>query len=933
MAANSSLQNLDVDIQGATEGGKPGGDPLNRVITIRNQGDRFAEIEVWLEPTDMRSEPLRQWSTFDKSDADLALQAQESIDVVLSFLVPLQADPGFYGYDVRVRSPQYPGEDIRRSQQLQVLVSDQSVLPTEPKITLLPKTDSLAPFLLKPGTDMTLIISVENPSRRTDRFFLSCPDLSSDWFTVTYPEKSGNGSALVEQTDGLQLNPKEFGQIQLKIHPPQHAPAGDYFPTVRLTSSNRSDLVILEIVYLTIPMDDRLIAELVPPNRTIPAEDEYFQLRLTNPGNIDREIAIAAADPERVFTYVIEPDLLAMLPGETAEAIVHPRPRHRWRQLWRLREQTIAFSLEIQNVLIESPQSRTIPPQEIHPEIPPALQPALPSKVPGGKITWKAKRRWLFRLLLFLIGLGLFTTLAVLLWYFLLWRPSLRPRIAEFSMSQEDYQEGTDAVVTVDWQVTNLESIGKLHLIHPSQENLLPDVPNDSNGANSEASLKEYFFNKMPASGSPEALIPPELQPFCTSEAASQTNSILNTLLGMNRRLMGRPENTQTLACTGVPVEDFQVREGSYDFQLLVFPMRDEEISSSLSDREKVTDVAIAPLPPPPPPAITELTATATEYALLTSDTLPAPVSATPDAGNNPDSLVSASSEAAANGEQSPSANEQTDTSITESGGSAIDEERPAAPILLNWTISNFEDIQSLKLVSLAPDGSEHELPQVFDFAPETADGSDTSRIPVQLLPFCTVEENILICERVLTSAVDVGEYVFYLTVTPKRNPSQAEIVESTATIPIKPPMPEIVSFALNGEEGALRPKHVFTINPARGSIDVILTWQVENATEVELMPAPGVIEGNSLTYTVSAAPGSETVTLRAVNELGEEVTRAIVIEKVGFDPAQPVSPAAANAEAGGVLPPPPTVPVPTVPIPSSIPRRLPPAEEAPRAN
>ena len=190
-----------------------------------------------------------------------------------------------------------------------------------------------------------------------------------------------------------------------------------------------------------------------------------------------------------------------------------------------------------------------------------------------------------------------------------------------------------------------------------------------------------------------------------------------------------------------------------------------------------------------------------------------------------------------------------------------------------------------------------------------------------------------MICERVLTSATEVGEYVFYLTVIPKRDQGQGEIVESTATIPIKPPLPEIVSFALNGEEGDQRPKHVFTVNPARGSLDVVLTWQVENATEVELMPAPGIIKGNSLTYSISVTPGSETVTLRAVNELDEEVTRSIVIEKVGFDPAQPVSPAATNAEAGGVLPPPPVVPVPTVPIPAAIPRRLPPAEEAPRAN
>ena len=68
MAVSSTLQNLYVDIQGSTEGAKPGDDPVERVITIRNLGDRAAEVDLWIEPTDARAEPLRRWGVFDKAD-------------------------------------------------------------------------------------------------------------------------------------------------------------------------------------------------------------------------------------------------------------------------------------------------------------------------------------------------------------------------------------------------------------------------------------------------------------------------------------------------------------------------------------------------------------------------------------------------------------------------------------------------------------------------------------------------------------------------------------------------------------------------------------------------------------------------------------------------------------------------------------------------
>jgi hypothetical protein len=205
------------------------------------------------------------------------------------------------------------------------------------------------------------------------------------------------------------------------------------------------------------------------------------------------------------------------------------------------------------------------------------------------------------------------------------------------------------------------------------------------------------------------------------------------------------------------------------------------------------------------------------------------------------------------------------------STGQTTQEARPAAPIRLNWEISNLEDIDRLRLMSLAPDGSENIQPVEYDL--------NNGVLPIELSPYCQTANNLLTCRQVPTTATEVGEYVFYLTVIPVGEPTGEDIVGSTATIPIKPPLPEIVEFSLNGQPVIENPKQVFVVNPARKILELQLTWTVQDVTQVELLPAPGVIEGNSIRYTTSAAPGSEMITLRVVNELGEEKTQTVVVE------------------------------------------------------
>ncbi|NER84838.1 MAG: hypothetical protein F6K42_36040, partial [Leptolyngbya sp. SIO1D8] len=414
MVVSNTLQNLRLDIQGSTIGAQSGSEPVERVITLQNRGPDVATLELWFEPTDAQASALLQWGLFDKSDTELILSPDERIDVTLSFLIPLQAEPGFYSYEICARSLQYPNEEIRRPQQLQVLPSAQEVrLRNEPKVTVDPATDSTHPQVLQAGETLTLTVTVENPSRRTDRFFLHCPDLDADWYSVIYPENTAIASGQLSFTDGLELNPGETGEIRCQIHPPRHAPAGQYFPTLRLQSKVRPELMLLRVAYFTLVVNDLLQANLVPNAQTLPDPDLCFRMVLVNQGNIQRQLGLNAWDVERLLQYRFQPGEVTLEPGEEAIAVLTAHPRRWWHRIWRLRDRNVDFEVLIENRL---PQPE-IDGDDI------SSQPALPHPLPIGKVLYKAQRRWLFRLLLLLFGLG--TTFAVIwvIWEFFIWRP------------------------------------------------------------------------------------------------------------------------------------------------------------------------------------------------------------------------------------------------------------------------------------------------------------------------------------------------------------------------------------------------------------------------------------------------------------------------------------------------------------------------------
>jgi hypothetical protein len=532
---------------------------------------------------------------------------------------------------------------------------------------------------------------------------------------------------------------------------------------------------------------------------------------------------------------------------------------------------------------------------------------------------YKSQRRWLFRLLLMTAGIGAAVTLLWLIWEFLIWRPSLKPTVVDISPTQEAFNEGSEPV-TLSWEITNPDRIQQLVL---------------SNKGNQLQGFEDmrYGLNDPEVEGSfplGTVVLPPGLQDANCRISDLNQSGLFSPLLRAYRGWRGAPIESQSLRCSAVELVAPNaalsppiLTEGKYDFELEVFWNRhqpkpqensepaqhnnwfglrnwlprfpipgftsqqnnseqnqsdngtDQNLEARFADRATVSDVVIAP---PALPRISDFRAAAAAYQ-------PA------DAGST-------------------------------------DGELAVAPILLNWTIDNPSEIQAIQIVSLAPDGSANTEPLPFVFT--------NGQPPDSLAQYCTGSTALqLQCENVVTNATEVGEYTFYLRVISARNDASEAIAQQAPMVAIQPLEPVIVTFQVNGIDVLEQPRQVFTLNPEMETWDILLSWETENVSRVELAPAPGEIQDNSITYTLSAAPGVEKIELTAFNEAGQAVKRSVVIEKT--TPYRPE-----NAPPLGVpgqlpfVPPPPSPALgphlPASPLPSSV-EGLEPVQTPPQAD
>jgi hypothetical protein len=528
------------DRSGQTNDGRRGA-TLKRHIVVRNLGDRPADVDLWIVATEQKAEPLLRWCSFSERNP-LHLEAAQSRDVTLTFEIPPQAIPDVYCYEILVEArAAYPNmPPVRRPQEIRVLPSAQDAeWDSDPVVTLKPITQADQPYLLPAGEALDLIVSVKNCSKRVDRFHLTCPELSPQWFTVHYPENSLETPGLIRETEGLELNPGDSGEIRLTLHPPRYTPAGKYFPTLRLTSSNDDNLVLLDIVYLQVLVSDRLEIQTRPELQRIPKDGGCFDLTILNQGNIARKLRISATDPDQVFKYILHPAVVSLEPGGCESLHLKTMPKKWWYRPWWGKGREFQFEFYLEDLWAEP----------ISDAPPLALVEAEP-----GTLLWQARPLWVLILLL-LAALGFMGAIAFLIWLLFFKPPAPRPQpeIVAFEHLGLDVTESRNSLtanngetVRLNWEIRHLDQVDRIVVVHLER--------------GVEINRRNYSLAGM----LPETLAKSE-----GSREGCETSTV---------------NQIESLQCTGIPMGGLQ--PGDHTFQLQVFSLdhRQEPVDTRITD-------------------------------------------------------------------------------------------------------------------------------------------------------------------------------------------------------------------------------------------------------------------------------------------------------------------------------------------------------------
>lgn len=880
MTINSLHRNLVLDVQGRNIAIKPGETTsVERELILHNRSDRPVHVDLWIEPSDAKAMPLRQWCQF--SDLNPVVEKGKSKTVYLSFNIPSQAEPGFYSYTVCAQTPEYIEEIERRPQQLEVLTSDQDIsLRNEPVFYLTPPTCSVQPYQLKAGSTFKIQVTAENKSKRVDRLFLTCPELQPDWFDIEYPETITDSPGQVTQTDGLQLNPDSSGSITLKLHPPQFTPAGQYSTTLRLTSANQNNLVLLDILYFTLQVNDQVTLSLEPKVGHVPGDDSDFGITVHNVGNIRRDLTVHAQDGDRLFHYSITPNPVVLAPGTLEQVIITPKSRKWWRRLWKSR-QTIPFTVELTNTIAEpatekNSEQSLVTRDELE-QIPLNL-PGVPKPL-DGKIIWEARPGWLRWLLIIALFLGA-TALVYWLVKVLVVNPSLQPKVLEFSTPNESYKSNGVNPIPLDWEISNANKLSDIQASWFSRDD------------KTEQSLSLTLALVLE-------------QDSCKTEVQA-----VRPVFQLLYRLYGETPETNVLTCQGLQIdpstltpsldEELDFGVGAYDITLTVLTLKsgqteetvseNEEVSQRVkpedqiqSDNKKIRNIQVAPSDPPEILYFYSTSEAFREPKLDTSDRSETSSTETSGETDEPTQIAS--------------------TPVTTAS------QVPDAPVELTWIIDRPSNIESLTISYIAVEPGGNVRSESINL-PMAENG-----FPDQIGSQCSIDaENRLICRNVqIPDTLIPGEYTFTLTAVMPPELGQEDVVQEMEPIEVRPPFPSIQSFKINGKQAADQPQQVLLLNPARGGVDVMLEWEVENPErmQVELLPAPGSVTSDitSMAYTLSPTPGNTNLTLQVTNAVGEMVRRTVVLATaMPSAPAQPILPVPMAPPSGIPLPPPPSV-------------------------
>ncbi|MFB2877386.1 hypothetical protein [Floridanema aerugineum] len=772
------------------------GTTTKRRVAVKNLGDKKADIDIWIAATDEKSEPLLSWCVFNESNP-LKLEPKESKEVILTFEVPQQATPDLYNYEILIEAQsQYPDKVFRRPQQLRVLRSDQDAeWGSEPTFTLQPFTNSANPYLLKAGEQLNIKVIVENRSKRVDRFYLTCPELTPDWFTVHYPESRLELSGLVKETDGLELLPNSTGEITLFLHPPQYTLAGNYFPTIRLISSNKEDLVLLDVVYLQILPDESLKVELNPLLLKIPSQPGIFEVKLFNQGNIRREIVIFASDREEIFTYIPEISPVELLPGYVNNIPLKVQPRKWWnRPLWG-KAKEFNFNLELENHrLLVLPET--------------AKPPALPKELVQGKLIWEPRPWWQFLLplfLLILLALGIISIGAFLLWQQML----VKPKIDTLKPVSNIYAEINKQPVSLNFQISNWQFIN-WKFQNTNRLKSIKIIPQSGEGVGEIISY-EYNELKKLCPESPKGDLNCTV-PTKTTTAGAYTFKVELYSPGQNQHSDSKETDTVTIKAIAKPkiinlfASKKTYQEALKERVILNWRIANANQLKTLTltqqggNEPPVKKTFIKCIPQEFQPQNLQLQPNSQDILICQGVATEAT-----KAGSYTFKLEAFSQQ----DQTQPSDSKETDTVtikpiatpkiINLSASKKTYQEALKERVILNWIIANASQLKTLTLTQQG--GKEPPVKKTFikcipqEFQPQN----------LQLQPNVNNFQDILICQAVATDATKAGTYTFKLEAFSQQDQTQPSDSKETDTITIRPappippiPIPKIEELSLN---------------------------------------------------------------------------------------------------------------------------------------
>lgn len=837
------------------------GETFELRITVSNQGNHSAIIKVYLDDT---SQPLWQWCRL--STQYLALETQQSSEIVLQIPIPLDTPPGVYSYLVVVDASQhYPDENpIQHQAKLTVLPPVQSVVKVnDPTFNIIPPSTSVAPLILQPIKMLELEVVVFNRSNRVDRFRLSAIDLPRSWWSVIYPEGIED-LGLVAQTDSLALNPQESTTIKLRIHPALTAKAGQYSSTIQLKSVNFPKLVLLDIVYFQLAPIHSFNWELKTIVGKVRREQGKFAIALHNQGNTVREVKLTAKEEQedRLCEYTLAQEQIKLLPKTHQTIELQVRPKKLWRRPWVGRGFPLKFQLECQDVY-QLPLSR----QQV-----------------TGTLVWEA-RPWWHLLLVILTITGSVTGLILAIWW-LLFKPPTAPKIRDFAAESSLYQADNGDFVNLNWQIEHPQSIDTLEVVGRSPEGKVISQPlsfDFSQGIPEELAdlciqerilhcrnirtdakqAGDYIFELTLSSREPKhadsklATNTITIQPFPTPQinqvqATVASNSNKNTVyLDFT---VTNADRLQRIKLTGFDPN------GVINYPTQHYDLEDSaiaELESYCQSQNQALNCTQVPLSVDKPGQyifeLAAIKATNTGEMMLVDSQKSMPVAIAAPA--------------------SPQIANLTSTQ-------PIYQEQANSPIMLNWDIIQPEQLAAIKLVSRSPEGIVNTPLITYDFS---------QGIPPELDQYCYLTD-IISCRHIPTQAQQAGDYLFELMSVTKAN---AKLVDSTITsdliriesIPLPPPPPaplEILSFKINGVDAP--PKYIAQINPKDPNTEITISWDIlsDPSATIELLPAPGKVKPKGiLSYPLSNQPTTETLTIRITDPSGRKLERSLIIETV----------------------------------------------------